>query len=225
MPGEIELKVYGLGSIGKVPEEVYVGLVVLLVAGSGFLLWKKGWREGFRASSVLLLAEWVFLILCTAVIFRESGESSRINLIPLSSYFDIAENSYLMEKVALNILNVALFIPVGLLLGFKVQGSKFKVLGQAKRQSRANERRRTKDDNDNVNPNGKVYGLRFTVYRVMAVGAGISVVIELLQLIFKRGLCEVDDVIHNVLGTLIGYGIITITLTLTFLRPFGNKRP
>ena len=56
------------------------------------------------------------------------------------------------------------------------------------------------------------YGLRFTVYRVMAVGAGISVMIELLQLIFKRGLCEVDDVIHNVLGTLIGYGIAKIIL-------------
>ena len=41
----------------------------------------------------------------------------------------------------------------------------------------------------------------------MMVGAGISVMIELLQLIFKRGLCEVDDVIHNVLGCMVGYGV------------------
>ena len=165
-----ELRVYGLGAIGDIPMAVYVGLVVLFVVGSGFFLWKKGWREGVRASAMLLLVEWVFLILCTAVIFRKSGESSRINLIPLSSYFDIAKNSYLVEAAAVNALNFILFIPIGLLLGFGFK--------------------------------------KITWKKVLLIGLGISFSIELLQFIFKRGLCEVDDLIHNVLGTLIGYALL-----------------
>ena len=42
---------------------------------------------------------------------------------------------------------------------------------------------------------------------VMAVGIGISVVIELLQLTMMRGFCETDDVIHNAVGCLIGWGL------------------
>ena len=186
MIGETELRVYGLGPIGKVPDEVYLELVVLFVVGSGFLLWKKGWQEGLRASSVLLLVEWVFLILCTAVIFRESSESSRINLIPLSSYFDIAENSYLMEKVVINVLNVALFIPVGLLLGC---------------------------------------GFREMLWeKVLLIGFGISFSIELLQLFLKRGLCETDDLIHNLLGCVIGYAIYRLTSRLIrYVQTFFQK--
>ena len=38
----------------------------------------------------------------------------------------------------------------------------------------------------------------------------LSIMIELLQFILKRGLCETDDVIHNVLGAAIGFGIYCI---------------
>lgn len=122
---------------------------------------------------MLLLAEWVIVILCTTVFFRESGDEMRINLIPLSSYFDIPENSYLMEVTAINILNVVLFVPVGFLLvsGFR----------------------------------------KMTWQRALVIGALLSFSIELLQLILRRGLCETDDVIHNVIGCAIGYGIITLT--------------
>lgn len=37
---------------------------------------------------------------------------------------------------------------------------------------------------------------------------GLSVVIEVLQLVTSRGLCEFDDVIHNFLGAVIGIMII-----------------
>ena len=42
---------------------------------------------------------------------------------------------------------------------------------------------------------------------VMAVGIGISVVIELLQFTMMRGFCETDDVMHNAVGCLMGYGV------------------
>ena len=45
-------------------------------------------------------------------------------------------------------------------------------------------------------------GLRFAV--------GLSVGIEVLQLITSRGLCEFDDVIHNIMGALIGVGIVIL---------------
>ena len=181
MPGEVELRVYFLSSISNIPVTLVWGLVAMLFIGFVVLVWIKGWREGLRASSVLMLVEWVFLIICTAVIFREIEEYRCINMIPLSSYFDIAENSYLMEKAAINVLNVVLFIPVGFLLGFCL-----------------NDRRRTKDEKRWL--------------WVIAVGAGISFAIELLQLVFKKGLCEVDDLIHNVVGCMIGYTIYKLLI-------------
>ena len=44
----------------------------------------------------------------------------------------------------------------------------------------------------------------------MWVAAGMSVEIELFQLITARGLCEFDDVLHNVLGAIIGVGIVIL---------------
>ena len=44
-------------------------------------------------------------------------------------------------------------------------------------------------------------------WKVMIPCLCISLAIELLQLILMRGFCETDDVIHNVLGALIGYGV------------------
>ena len=40
--------------------------------------------------------------------------------------------------------------------------------------------------------------------------AGLSIFIEILQLITARGLCEFDDVIHNMIGTAIGVGIVML---------------
>jgi glycopeptide antibiotics resistance protein len=39
------------------------------------------------------------------------------------------------------------------------------------------------------------------------IGCGMSVSIELLQYILKRGTTEYGDVIHNTLGCLIGIGL------------------
>lgn len=44
-------------------------------------------------------------------------------------------------------------------------------------------------------------------WKVLGMGVLISLCIELLQLVFNKGLCELDDVMHNTLGCVIGYGI------------------
>ena len=47
-------------------------------------------------------------------------------------------------------------------------------------------------------------------WRGLWVAAGLSVGIEILQLVTSRGLCELDDVFHNVIGAVIGVGIVTL---------------
>ena len=56
-------------------------------------------------------------------------------------------------------------------------------------------------------PVGFVFCLAFRRikwWQSVIVGMGLSIGIELLQLIFKRGCADVDDVIHNTLGCLMG---------------------
>ena len=48
---------------------------------------------------------------------------------------------------------------------------------------------------------------RMKWWKVALIGGGVSLVIEVLQFIFKRGFAEVDDVFHNVVGCLIGFGV------------------
>ena len=47
-------------------------------------------------------------------------------------------------------------------------------------------------------------------WRGLWFAAGLSVIIEVLQLLTARGLCEFDDVIHNCLGTAVGIGIVML---------------
>lgn len=49
---------------------------------------------------------------------------------------------------------------------------------------------------------------KLKLWHAALVGCCFSVFIELLQLVFKRGQCEVDDVIHNSLGCVIGFVIV-----------------
>lgn len=59
-------------------------------------------------------------------------------------------------------------------------------------------------------PVGVMAGVAFrgmTWMRALLVGAGVSVGIEVLQFVFKKGFSEVDDVMHNTLGCAIGYGV------------------
>lgn len=46
--------------------------------------------------------------------------------------------------------------------------------------------------------------------RVMVIAVCISASIEILQFILHRGITEVDDVIHNTLGAIVGFGLYSI---------------
>ena len=48
---------------------------------------------------------------------------------------------------------------------------------------------------------------RSNVIMILGIGFLLSMTIELAQLFSRRGVCNIDDVIHNTLGCVLGYGI------------------
>ena len=58
-------------------------------------------------------------------------------------------------------------------------------------------------------------------WKGILVGIGLSITSELLQLITRRGLCELDDIANNFLGTLIGVSAYMICKNL--INKKGNN--
>ena len=48
---------------------------------------------------------------------------------------------------------------------------------------------------------------RLKLPSVIIIGFCFSIILESLQFVFRLGLCEIDDVIHNTIGSAIGYGL------------------
>lgn len=60
-------------------------------------------------------------------------------------------------------------------------------------------------------PLGFLLPAAFTLFkqmrRVLLAGLALSVLVEIIQYVTHLGLCELDDMINNTYGTLLGYGI------------------
>lgn len=150
------------------PEYIFHMLVSVMCLGIVISILWKGLRRGLELTWGLLLIEVIFIIYCFTLIFRTSNSDGKYNIIPFWSYRAILDGQTFL--LAENIMNVLVFIPIGLLMG----------LGFCKWSWR----------------------------KTIGIGCLISVSIELLQLLTKRGFCETDDVIHNTLGCMIGYILV-----------------
>ena len=64
---------------------------------------------------------------------------------------------------------------------------------------------------------------RLWKWKGILAGIGLSITSELLQLITNRGLGELDDVLHNTLGTLIGVSIFIICEKVISKLVFDSK--
>lgn len=84
------------------------------------------------------------------------------------SYFKGEDDSLLNE----NIMNVVVFVPVGLLAGLASRSMNW--------------------------------------IKALALALCISIPIEVLQFSFEKGFAELDDVMHNTLGCVMGYGIFRL---------------
>ena len=150
-----------------IPLTVYEGILSVLCLGVVLIIALYGVMRGWRKIAGLVLAEYVFLIYCSTVIFRTYSEFRGHDFTPFWSYVAIYEGKvqYLPE----NIMNGLVFVPLGILLGCTF--------------------------------------MRLTWWKALLVGCCLSMTIEAIQYIFQRGFSEVDDVIHNTLGCVIGYGL------------------
>lgn len=156
----------GLGQ--NIPEYIYEAVLSCTCVGLVLFITLKPNRKGLEYLSKFLFIEYIFLLYCSTVIFRDYNSNQAHNFTPFWSYVEIHNGNYsvqLPEKV----MNLVVFIPVGLLWGTAFQRIKW--------------------------------------WQILVAGFLISLSIELLQFTFKRGFAEFDDVFHNTLGCLIGYGV------------------
>ncbi len=176
---------YTKNLIFSIPLEVYKDFLSVFFLGAVLLISWKGFKTGLRYSSILLLIEYIFLLYCSTVIFRKTGEVRQYDFHPFWSYDR-------PDLLAENIMNVVVFVPVGMILGslLRVKGSFSRAALFVKaRQARAHE-------------------FRMTLWKALLIGCSISISIEALQFCLIRGFSEIDDVMHNTLGCVIGYMLV-----------------
>ena len=100
--------------INTTPLFIYVVLVCAAFICTIYFINVKGLRDGMKTSSFILLFFYVTIVIGTTVLFRPEGREREIKYIPFWSYLAISEGkSRLVDE---NIMNVAAFLPIGLLL-------------------------------------------------------------------------------------------------------------
>ena len=70
-------------------------------------------------------------------------------------------------------------------------------------------------------PVGLLLG-RLYKWKAIPIATGFSLIIELIQLITRRGLFEFDDIIHNTLGAALGCVIVELIHGILYRRDDGN---
>ena len=158
-----QFRQYIINLYQDIPQEVYEGLLSVFCLGVVVFIAWKGFKTGLRYSVALLLIEYIFLIFCSTVFFRTTSELRKYDIHPFWSYDR-------PELLVENIMNVVVFVPVGLLLGIAFK--------------------------------------QMTWWKAFLIGCSISVTIESLQFFFMRGFSELDDVMHNTLGCILGYILV-----------------
>ena len=159
---------YILDYDGGVPSSVIIG-VIIFVCGFIFLLFraKISYSTFVRHASICLLIGYIFLVLCTTILFREETFVKRYHTRLLWSYTELCNTI-----IAQLILNIMMFVPIGFFAG-----------GALKKKH---------------------------IWNVIGIGFVLSLFIELTQLITTRGVFNVDDIIHNVLGCIIGFSCFVL---------------
>lgn len=157
-----QFRQYIINLYQDIPQEVYEGLLSVFCIGLVVFIAWKGFKSGLRYSAILLLVEYIFLLFCSTVFFRATSVTRQYDIHPFWSYDR-------PELLVENIMNVVVFVPVGLLLGIAFK--------------------------------------QMTWWKALLIGCSISVTIESLQFFFMRGFSEVDDVMHNTLGCILGYSL------------------
>ena len=105
-----QFRQYIINLYQDIPQEIYEGLLSVFCLGVVVFIAWKGFKTGLRYSVAILLIEYIFLIFCSTVFFRTTSELRKYDIHPFWSYDR-------PELLVENIMNVVVFVPVGLLLG------------------------------------------------------------------------------------------------------------
>lgn len=163
-----EIKAYLVQQYQGIPQYVFEIAGLVFVVGSLLILLLWGFPKGWRKTGLLLLVEYLGLIYCSTIVFRRTIENLPVKIIPFERYAKVINGTRDHVEPEL-LMNVLVFIPVGLLLATTFKDIKWR--------------------------------------QTLLVGLGLSLSIEVLQFCFSKGTVEIDDVIHNVAGCMIGYGL------------------
>ncbi len=174
----IVLFVYGCGLGMLIAIGRYLGeLGLLLYAVSAvysflFLGWKLYWsvkrRPKIHLGVLVVLAAYLLAVLYITIFMREEGAYSTVQM---EVFNWTSENG--VESFQHILLNVVMFVPVGMLYPLLTDGDQGKMISSVS------------------------FGMMFSVW------------IETGQLILRSGTCDIDDILSNSLGCLIG-GILTV---------------
>lgn len=159
------------------PTSLYLGFVGFFVFSAVVQCAIFGIKKGLKSSCGVLLVEYVFFVFLLTVFSRTTDPSWKYNFTPFWSYQEIFEGD--LDLLWENLMNVVMFLPVGLLLGITFRSIKW--------------------------------------WQVFLIGCSMSLLIEIIQFSMNLGFSEFDDVFHNSLGCLLGYG-------LNYLVAYFKKR-
>lgn len=150
--------------VNDIPCHVYEGLLLLFCIGVFFALISRQ-KVAWRGFARLVIIEYSFFIYCSTVFFRTTDKVRHFDFTPFWSY---KTQEYIVE----NIMNVVIFLPIGIMLGCAFKSIRW--------------------------------------WMVFMIGMILSIAIEVLQFSLKRGFSEIDDVMHNTLGCMIGYILFSL---------------
>lgn len=156
----------------------FLALIIVLVFALVFIILRKS-NHSLQISKLLIYCLLIgYLIMVIGVTFLNRGSESfgGINLTPFSSYKE-AWYQFDVRHFQFVILNICMFIPLGILLPF-------------------------------------VHRSFRRIYWTLGAGLLCTLFIECFQLITKFGMFELDDIFNNVLGTLIGYCLVMMIVSL-----------
>ena len=177
-----------IGTIFYVFERAIPLALIGLAAGAAilFILSRKYRRNGERfpkgqAVAVLLLPCYLCGLAAITFMNRMDGMQMGVQLHPFLAFWE-AWNNFTLQIWLNPLLNIAMFLPLGVLLPLSVKPFR-------------------------------------RWYWMLTAGAGTSLAIEILQYILGRGQADVDDLICNILGAMLGY-----CLCMLFVSMAGKRR-
>ena len=156
-----------------------VGIALLVILKRKYLRDGEHFPKG-QAAAILLLLCYLGGLASVTFLDRTDGMQMGIQLYPFLAFRE-AWNSFTLQTWLNPLLNIAMFLPLGVLRPLAIKPIRH-------------------------------------WYWILIAGAGTSLMIETFQYIFSMGQADVDDLICNVLGAMLGYCLSMLFASLVEKR-------